>query len=730
MMSRVRLAPPAILGLLLLSVGAAPAQQELTVQRVFGSAELRPASVAAQWLPDSEQLQVVRRDPATGATDLIAENPRTGEYTVILDGSLLVPTGQDEPIGIEDYAWSPDGSRLLIYTNSQRVWRANTKGIYYVFDVDARTLTPLSSEPGWQQFAKWSPTGGQIGFVRDNDIFVADIPSYTERALTTDGSENVINGTFDWVYEEELGLQDGWRWSPDGSEIAFWQLDQSAIRTFYMIDDSELYPELFPFRYPKAGEENSEVRVGVIDVSSGDRRWMDLGEETDIYVARMDWAGSSDELVVQRLNRLQNQLDVVLVDASTGNARTIFTETDPAWVDVDDDLTWLDDGDHFLWTSDRDGYEHIYLYDRSGTPVRQLTSGDFDVTAMNGVNEEDGWVYFTAARPTPMQRHIFRVRLDGGATQQITDAPGWHSALLSPGGDFYVGRHSEADVPMATGIYESNGDLVRILEDNAGLKQTLAGENISETEFFQFTTSDGVTLNGSMILPPDFDPAREYPVMMYVYGGPGSQTVTDGWGGTRYLWHQLLAQKGYVVASIDNRGTGARGRDFRKVTYLALGEWEVHDQIEGARYLAELPYVDESRIGMWGWSYGGYMTALSLMMGGDLFKAGVSVAPVTAWNLYDTIYTERFMRTPLQNPEGYSEGAPLTHAARLESEFLLIHGTGDDNVHFQNAVQLAAALQEAGKQFDFMLYPNQTHSIADRQVHLYTLMTDWVLENL
>ena len=711
---------------LLLPAQAATAQQ-FTLDEMF-SRELALQGFHAEWSDEGARFVYLEPD-GSGGTDLVEEDARTGERTVVVEGRRLVPPGADRPVAVEGFSWSPERRRLLVYTNSQRVWRENTKGTYYVYDLGTGRLTPLSREPGWQQFAKWSPDGDRIAFVRDHDLFVVDLATGAERALTRDGSDVIINGTFDWVYEEELGLQDGFRWSPDGERIAFWRLDQSRVPVFHLQDEDSLYPHQTAIRYPKAGQPNSEVSIGVVEVATGETRFIDA-DAADGYIARMEWAESEDELVLQRLNRHQNRLEVLLADARTGSARVLFPETDAAWVDVDDDLVWIRGGRQFLWTSERDGFNHLYLYDRDGRLVRQLTRGEWEVTSLVGVDEEDGWVYFTAAVPTPMERHVHRVRLDGRGLERLSETPGTHHAELSADGEYYIDQLSRAGVPPSAALHTAAGERVRVLAENARVAARLDGFGLRKPEFFRFDTSDGVTLNGYLIRPPDFDPAKRYPVLMYVYGGPGSQTVTDAWGGSRYLWHQVLASRGYLVASVDNRGTGGRGSAFKKVTYLNLGRWEVHDQVEAARHLATLPFVDPARIGIWGWSYGGYLAALALFQAGDLFDAGISVAPVTAWNLYDTIYTERFLRTPQENPEGYRAGAPLEYADRLESEFLLIHGTGDDNVHAQNSLRLVAALQRAGKQFDFMLYPNQTHSIAQSQRHLYTLMTEWVEENL
>jgi dipeptidyl-peptidase-4 len=709
--------------LLVLSWTGVAAAQELTVEQIFGSTDFAVQRAGLEFMSDGRAVVYER---SGDAEDVWVEGLETGEKTRLLEGRRLVPPGMTDPITIEGLSWSADESRALVFTNAQRVWRQNTKGIYYVYDVESRSLRPVSTGEGWQMFAKFSPDAGAVAFVRDNDLWISDLETGEERRLTGDGSEDIINGTTDWVYEEELGLRDAFRWSPDGGRIAYWRFDQSPIKPFFMIDELELYSQPVAVRYPKAGTPNSNVEIRVLDVVTGESRRIDTGDEPDAYLARMEWSGAGS-LVVQRLNRHQNRLDVLLIDPAADSSRILVTETDSAWVDVNDDFTWLDGGRRFLWTSERDGWNHIYLYDRDGTLMRQLTSGEWEVAGIEGVDEEAGVVYFTATEQSPLERHLYRIPLDGQGLDRVTRGAGTHEITMSPDARHYVDEWSRAGVPPTTRLHTADGEVVRVLAENEELEQRLAATGVQETEFFEFTTTDGVTLNGWMIRPPSFDETRRYPVVMYVYGGPGSQTVTDAWGGNRYLWHQLLAQEGFIVASIDNRGTGGRGRDFRKVTYLDLGRWETHDQIEGARHLASLPFVDGERIAIWGWSYGGYMTALS-MMNGDVFRAGVSVAPVTDWRLYDTIYTERFMRTPEENPEGYARSSPIENAAELNGRLFLIHGTGDDNVHFQNSTQLTNALQAGGKQFDFLLYANRSHSIAggNTQVHLFTAMTDWL----
>ena len=731
---RVRPALAAVLALAA-ATHVAPAraqQQPLTLQRILASSDFRLQGLpAVKWMRDGQRYAFVSAE--NGRTDLVAEDARTGQRTRLVDGSRLVPPGATAPIEIEDYEWSGDESKLLIYTNSQPVWRQNTKGPYYVFELGSGRVIPVSTRPGWQQFAKFSPDGTRVGFVRDNNLFVTDLASGQETQLTRDGSEDIINGTFDWVYEEELGLQDGWRWSPDGRRIAFWRIDQSAVRPFFwMIDTDSSYSRTISLRYPKAGAPNPTARIGVVDAAGGDVRWIDAGPDSEQYLARMEWAPTGGELMIQRLNRHQNRLEVLIADAGTGATRPVFTDSDPAWVEVDDDFAWVGGGQRFLFTSERDGFNHIYLVDRNTGRAQQLTRGNWDVTSVVTVDEPNGWVYFGAHEESPEQTHLYRVRLNGTGFQQITSERGTHYASIAKGSPYFLDVHSQVGVPPVTSLFTTDGRSVRTLVDNARARQNLEAANLGKTEFTTVPGADGTALQASIIRPADFDPAKKYPVLMYVYGGPGSQTVLDSWGGTRYLWHQMLAQRGYVVVSVDNRGTGGRGSAFTKATYLRLGEKETQDQVAAARWLAQQPWVDAGRIGIWGWSYGGFMTASAMMAPDSPFKAGIAVAPVTDWRLYDSIYTERFMRTPQENAEGYSATAPVNMAANLKGRFLLIHGTGDDNVHFQNTIQLAGALQAAGKQFQLMAYPNRTHSISggNTSMHLYTMMTDWVLQNL
>ncbi len=725
-----------LLPVLVAFVIAAPATAqvpELSVERIYASSDFAAERIDLEWMTDGRHFTTVERD-AMGRTDLYRVDIRSGERQLLVRGADLLPPGGGDPIEIDSYTFSTDGKKLLIASGVDRIWRRSRQAYYYVWDLETKTLKPASTRPGYQMYAKLSPAGDRVAFVRDNDIWVTDLATGAERALTEDGSEDIINGAADWVYEEELSLADAFRWSPDGRRIAFWRFDQSAIPPFYLIDELTLYPQLKPVRYPKAGTANSTVRLGVVDVANGAMRWIDPGPtDEEYYIARMDFADSPDEIWFRRLNRHQNRMDLYLADVRTGASRRVMTDNDDAWIDIDaGDLIWIDDGQRFVYLSERDGYGQLFLFQRDGKLVRKLTTGEWDVLGTYGVDERRDIVYFTGAGDGPLVRPLYRIGLDGKGFRRISGSTGAHRISFDPTFTYYVDTYSEAGVPPVQTIRRANGELVRTLADNTDLKQKLTAMGLARPEFLTVPVEDGVELNAWMIKPPDFDPAETYPLLMYVYGGPGSQTVTDAWGGDRYLWHQLLARRGYLVASVDNRGTGGRGVAFRKVTYLNLGKYESADQIAAARYLGALPYVDAGRIGIWGWSYGGYMSSLSMFKGEGVFKTAIAVAPVTDWRLYDTIYTERYMRTPQENPDGYAQGAPQAYADRLKGYFLLVHGTGDDNVHPQNSYQLVERLEEANKQFHLRLYPNKAHGISGEttRTNLFEYLTHFVVGHL
>ncbi|MBA3889247.1 MAG: S9 family peptidase [Gemmatimonadaceae bacterium] len=718
------------------SIALAQRQQQvapgrLSLDRIFRSADFRAVAVPSiAWSGAATYVQAVPN--AAGGTDLNRVDPLTGESTPLVRADQLLGN-DDRPAAAEDVTLSADRRFALVFHTTERVWRSNTRGSYTVVDLQTGRTFRTASRPGGQMFAKLSPDGTRVAFVRDNDLWVTELATGAETRLTTDGSETIINGTSDWVYEEELGLRDAFRWSPDGTRIAYWRFDQSAVKRFPLVDELTLYPTITSLRYPKAGETNSTVRVGVVAVRSGAATtWMDVGSGNDIYLARMEWAGN-DSVVVQRLPRLQNRMDVLMASAATGGSRLVWSDTDSAYVDLAE-LRWIEDGRAFLALSDRSGWRQLYRVSRDGRTVRQLTRDGMDVLSVTHVDERGGIVYVSAAAPTPMERNIFRFRLDGRADgARITPERGSHTLNVSPDGRVAVHTHSRIDQPTTVTIRSFPSMAVRrTVTDNGELRARLATLDVAAPGFMKVPMPDGTQLDAYRIVPPGFDSTRAHPVLLYVYGGPAAPQVSDTWGGTRQLWFRMLAQEGYVVMAVDNRGAAWRGRDFRKVTQGRLGVLEADDQIDVARWLGSRSWADASRIGIWGWSYGGFLSSNVMFRGGDLFRAGIAVAPVTDWRFYDTIYTERFMRTPQENAAGYDAGSPVTHVAGLTGRFLLVHGTGDDNVHAQNSLVLADRLARAGKVFQMLMYPNRTHSISEGGItpQLYESLTRFILDNL
>lgn len=737
---------------------------QLTLESIHASDMFTPEEFrGGKWAEEGAVLTFVEVDERSGANHLISYNLETDERTRLIDGSDLLAADVGRLIQIDGYEYSSDKSQVLIYTDSEQVWRYNTKGFYYLYDVASRELTPIADRSaGFQMFAKFSPDGRRVGFVRNRDLFAVDVQDMEEHRLTSDGSEgSIINGTSDWVYEEEFGLRDGWAWSPDGRRIAYVQLDETSTAEFVMADLLGQYPDLIRFRYPKAGEVNSEIRVGVVDVDGGDsgffetHTWYAGGDSLE-YIPSLGWTPDIDGtsyVWMFRLNRDQNDLDLLYGDPTDMSVEIVLEENNDTWLDVETSfgdlaggtITYLADDRHFVWLSERDGYRHLYLYENDGTPVRRLTDGNWNVTSFHGIDEDRGAVFFSGTVAGPLERHLYRVNFgtrsgtNGSNSRpiQITDRPGTHRIDMSRDLAYYIDRFSDVRTPSVITLHRSDGTLLKELEMNEELQDRLANSDLPYPEFTTVQGADGTELNAYVIKPRNFDPESRYPMLLYVYGGPGSQTVSNDWYGSRYLWHAYLAEEhGILVASVDNRGTGGRSKDFKSRTYKQLGVLEARDQIATARQLANLDYVDEDRIGVWGWSYGGFLTLMSMLSGDgpDTFKLGVSVAPVTDWRQYDTIYTERYMSTPQRNPEGYRAGAPVTYADRMspEQDLLIVHGDLDDNVHLQNAIQMIDALQEAGKQFEMMVYPGRNHSIygGRTRLHLFTLMTDFIEENL
>lgn len=647
----------------------------------------------------------------------------------ILDASTL---GAD--FKVEDYAFNGDESKLLLKREVTPIYRHSSHEKCTVRDLVANKSYELHNGAP-VSLATFSEDGSRIGFVADNNLYYLDFATGKETQVTLDGRKNaIINGGTDWVYEEEFAFTQAFHWSPDGKSIAYYRLDESGVKEFSMEIFGELYPKLEVFKYPKAGEVNSQVDIYIYNLTSGRSMKCDLGTETDQYVPRIRWTQDASKLGILRLNRLQNKLDLLVADAATGATTVVLSETEDTYVDEVNESKWtfLKNGKEFLWLSEKDGFNHLYLYSMSGQLVRQVTQGEWDVTTLCGVDEKAGLIYFLSTERSPLERHLCSIGLDGKKLNHLSTQPGFHDVAFSSQYSYYLDNWSTVQLPPQAALYDNKGKQVAMLEDNQELQAKIKEYKMGKFEFFEFKTSEAIILNGWMIKPPDFDASKKYPVLMFCYGGPGSQTVKNEFLGFNYFWHQLLAQKGYLVVSVDNRGTGGRGEAFKKVTYKQLGKYECMDQIEAAKWLANQSYVDGSRIGIWGWSFGGYLSSLCMVKGAEVFKAAIAVAPVTNWRFYDTIYTERYLQTPQLNPSGYDDNSPINFAANLKGNYLLVHGSADDNVHYQNSMEWVSALVNKGKPFDMMFYPNKNHGIFGglTRFHLYTKMTDFVLENI
>jgi dipeptidyl-peptidase-4 len=657
---------------------------------------------------------------------------KTGKFVkTLVESSAFIPKGESKALKFGSYTFSSDETKVLVATETKNIYRHSFSAEYWIYDLKTKELRRLSKN-GAQRLATFSPDGSKVAFVRDNNIFYVDLQSGKEVQVTTDGEINkIINGVPDWVYEEEFSFTRAFEWSPESDKIAFIRFDESRVKEFELTIYGDLYPEHVKYKYPKAGEDNSIVSVHVYDLATAGTKTVDIGSNTDIYIPRISWMTQKGYLGVQRLNRLQNHLEILKADAATGSTSVIYSEKNKYYIDITDNLIWLNDG--FLLTSERSGYNHIYRFDMSGNVVKQLTDGNYDVIEVKGLDEKKGLLYYIAAQSSPMNRDIFTVNIKSGKITKISKRDGTNNPDFSKGFKYYVNTFTDLNTPPYITINKANGDELMVLEDNKALIDRMKADGYSPGEFFKFKTDDGVELNGWMIKPANFDPHHRYPVLMYVYGGPGSQTVLNDWGWFNLFWYQMLAQKGYIVVSVDGRGTGARGEEFKKSTYLNLGELETKDQIAANRYLASLDFVDGKRIGIFGWSYGGYMSTLCMTKGAAYFKAGIAVAPVTNWRNYDNIYTERFMRTPKENGDSYDRNSPVTYVDKLKGGFLLVHGIADDNVHVQNSMELILKLVDNNKQFEMQFYPNNDHGIHNgryTRYHLYLKMTNFILNNL
>ncbi len=670
-------------------------------------------------------------------------NYKTGKLEKTLFGIADLTMHPDSlPIGLQNYELSENEDKMLCLTDMESIYRHSFHANYYVYDFATKTLQPLSDN-GKQRLATFSPDATKVAFMRDNNLFIKDLKTGEEKQFTNDGLYNhIINGAPDWVYEEEFSFSQGFYWSPDSKKIAFMKFDESNVREFQMEEFEGLYPDWYSFKYPKAGEDNSIVEIYVYDLESGKTVKMDTGTETDIYLPRIAWTKDANVLAIQRLNRHQNHLEILAADATTGKSRVFYDETNDYYIDITDDWHFLEDGKTFLMTSERSGYNHIYLCRLDGKQAKQLTTGSWDVTSVYGFDGKE--VYFQAAKNSPVDRQIYAVNLKG-KMREVIGRSGTNNARFSNDFSYLININSSISQPNQYELYTNKGKLVRVLEDNHEFAEKLKTFNLGEKKLMKisdpaFTLPDGtqVEIDAWQILPPDFDPAKKYPVLIYVYGGPGYQTVNNSWANSDYWWMQLLAQHGIISVSINNRGSGAQGEVFKKMTYLQLGKYETEDMITLAKYMAKQPYVDADRIGIYGWSYGGFMAANGITKGADVISTAVSVAPVTNWRYYDNVYTERFMRTPQENPDGYDLNSPVHNTAMIKGNYLLCHGSGDDNVHYQNAMELIKAMISNGKQFDLMIYPNKNHGIyggyeygsGECRMHLFNKIDDFLFEHL
>lgn len=633
-------------------------------------------------------------------------------------------------VSYDDYEFNPAETALLLTTESEAIYRHSFLAKYKLFDIASQSIEDLDAQ-GKQKYATFSPDGTKIAYVRDNNLFVKDLETKKITQITHDGEVNkIINGGSDWVYEEEFVLVRAFEWSPNSQQIAWIRFDESQVPTFHMpMYEQQLYPQLYSFKYPKVGEANSLVSVHVVDLKTLKKTDVSLPDAYE-YIPRIQYAPDG-ALLVTTMNRLQNDLRIYKVDAM-GKATLFFQEVAPKYLELyEGEIPFLNNGS-FIWLSEQDGFKHIYLYDKNGKKVRQLTKGNYEVLDFYGIDAQQKTVFYSSSEVSATEKHIYSISIDGKNKKKLTSVGTYHSPQFSASMDYFVDTYSSAGVPSTTILCDRNGKVIKELNNNKSLEQKLDAMQLRKPEFFTIKTEDGTLLNAYMIKPADFDASNKYPVFMYLYGGPGSQQVVNRWGGMDYMWFQLLTQKGYIVVCVDNRGTGARGRDFRTITYGQLGKYETEDQISAARYLGKQSYVDASRIGIFGWSYGGYMSSLCLMKGYDVFKAAIAVAPVTNWKFYDNIYTERYMGTLQTNPNGFDDNAPMAYASNLKGNYLLIHGTADDNVHWQNAVELMNALIKNNKQFQQFSYPDKNHGIygGNTRYHLYQMMTNFLLEKL
>lgn len=713
---------------LVLASFSAIGQQKLTLEEIWGGAFRTQGMTALEAMKNTNQYTVLNFDRAskTSQIDLY-------DFATLNKVSTLIDTKDFKQLeGIDSYTFSKDEKKILIANNSDQIFRHSFVADYFIYDTATKSLAKLAEYK--VQEPTFSPDGTKIGYVYQNNMYVYDVATKSHKQITTDGKKNsIINGVTDWVYEEEFSFVKAYDWNAASDKIAFIRFDETDVPEFSMDFYNEgLYPTQNVFKYPKAGEKNALVSLHIYDVKSGTTKKVNLDNYNDFYIARIEWTNDANVLSAQVLNRHQNNLDLLFVDGNSATSKVVLNEKDKAYVDVTDNLTFLKDNS-FIWTSEKDGFNHIYHYDKTGKLKKQITKGAWEVTNYYGFDEKSGMIYYQSVENGSINRDVYAIKLDGSGKKRLSTSTGTNAATFSPNFQYFINAFSSSkNAPKYTLHETKTGKLIKTIVSNEALESKLAAYNLPSKEFFEITTEKGHKLNTWMIKPKDFDPNKKYPVFMFQYSGPGSQQVDNAWNATDDYWFMMLAQQGYIVACVDGRGTGFKGAEFKKCTQKELGKFEVEDQIDAAKVFGTYSYVDKSRIGIFGWSYGGFMASNCIFQGADVFKAAIAVAPVTSWRYYDSIYTERYMQTPQENASGYDNNSPINHVSKLKGNFLLIHGSGDDNVHVQNTMKMVEALVQANKQFDMAIYPDKNHGIygGKTRLQLYTKMTNFIKEKL
>ncbi|MCV2486026.1 S9 family peptidase [Flavobacterium sp. SH_e] len=715
--------------ILLFLVATVFGQQKITIDNIYGGTFRAKGMDQMQSLKNTNQYTVLNVDQASRSVQVDLY-----DFATLKKVSNLIDTKNFAALasGIDGYTFDASEKKMLIACNSNKIFRHSFTADYFVYDIAGKTLTKLVDSQ--IQEPTFSPDGTKIAYAKQNNLYVYDVASKKAVAITTDGKKNaVINGITDWVYEEEFAFVRAFDWSKDSKKVAYIRFDESQVPEFSMsIFQKDLYPTIETFKYPKAGEKNSEVSLHIYDVAAGATKKVDLGNYNDFYIARLQWTNDANVLSAQVLNRHQDNLDLLFVDGNTAAAKVVLNEKDKAYVDVTDNLTFLKDNS-FIWTSEKDGFNHIYLYDKTGKLKNQVTKGNWEVTNYYGFDEKTKTIFFQSTENGSINRDLYRIGLDGKNKLRLSKKTGTSAATFSPNFEYFITTFSSNLVPTTYTLNESKtGKEIQVIENNQALADKLKDYNLPAKEFFVLKTAKGNELNAWILKPKDFDPSKKYPVLMYQYSGPGSQQVNNDWNNSDDYWFVSLTQQGYIVACVDGRGTGFKGADFKKVTQKELGKYEVEDQIDAAKVIGSYTYVDPSRIGIFGWSFGGFMASNCIFQGNDVFKMAIAVAPVTNWRFYDSVYTERYMQTPQENASGYDQNSPINHVDKLKGKFLLIHGSADDNVHVQNSMQMMEALIQANKQFDSQIYPDKNHGIygGKTRVQLYNKMTNFIKENL